>query len=210
MNMPRLPTGPYQARRTGCYGCVRESTSDGSCGIRGYPCVHYGLDLFADSPDVFAPESGVIMAVSDGRTAPFQGYGPGVILMLGLSGYYHLLSHLRAGSITVRPGVSVAEGQFVGRIEPEVAHVHYEVRREAYGPSATNTIDPLLWLNDQLVAARTKKPRPEAEPTLTRKVFIGLAVTAGAVGAGVLAFQLAKSAATARTSASRRRILRPA
>lgn len=192
--MARLPTGPYRASRTGCYGCSRNVPADGSCGIHGYPCIHYGLDLFADSPEVVAPEAGIIFAISDGRAAPFQGYGPGVVLMLGMSGYFHLLSHLRAESVVVSRGAFVTEGQRIAQIDPKAAHVHYEVRLRATGDSRANTIDPLVWIKNQSSVAADKQ-KPERSPSGANKFFIGLAITAAAFGAGAVAYQLAKTAA---------------
>ncbi len=144
--MSRWPTGPFTLRRTGCYGCVRRSSSDGACGVTGYPCVHYGMDLFASSREVVAPERGRVVAVADGSSAPWTGYGPGVIVIAGASGVFHLMGHLQWSSIRVRVGDELVEGQRLADFDPEIAHTHYEVRRQLTGPSKTNTIDPEAWL----------------------------------------------------------------
>lgn len=191
--MARLPTGPYKTGRTGCYGCKRETSADGSCGVRGYPCIHRGLDMFAESPDIFAPEIGIVIAVSDGKSAPYQGYGPGVILIQGASGYYHLLSHLDLHSIAVRPGSPVFEGQKLATFNREIGHTHYEVRRQPTGPSETNTISPLKWLADQQrVIVAAVEPSQELSP---RKILMGVAFVVGLAGASILALKIAKTAA---------------
>jgi murein DD-endopeptidase MepM/ murein hydrolase activator NlpD len=173
---------------------VRKTSSDGGCGVHGYPCVHRGLDMFAESPDVFAPEIGVVQAVSDGRSAPFQGFGPGVILIKGLSGYFHLLSHLNPRTISVRPGSVVLEGVKLAQFDPEHGHTHYEVRKQATGPSETNNINPLQWLSAQqraLVAANAP-----AGMSPGRKVLVGAAIV-GSVGVlSFFALRVAKYAAT--------------
>ena len=146
--MARWPTAPYSTHRTGCYGCKRTSPADGACGVHGYPCTHWGVDTFTFGGirDVWAPEAGIVVAVSDGSSPPFVGYGPGVVLMKGSSGVFHLFSHLELASIRVQKGQQIAEGAPIGRFDAAHAHCHYEVRRNPTGPSETNTIDPVAWL----------------------------------------------------------------
>jgi Peptidase family M23 len=145
--MARWPTAPYTTRRTGCYGCKRLTPADGGCGVKGYPCTHWGVDTFTVGGirDVWAPERGVVVAVADGSAPPFSGYGPGVVLMKGASGVYHLLSHLDYGTIKVRVGQELAEGDPIAKFSAAYAHCHYEVRRQPTGPSETNTINPEEW-----------------------------------------------------------------
>jgi murein DD-endopeptidase MepM/ murein hydrolase activator NlpD len=114
--------------------------------VHPYPCTHWGSDTFAITPEIYAPESGVVVAVSDGASAPFMGYGPGIVLIQGVSGYYHLLAHL--AQILVAKG-PIAEGTLVGRYDRTIAHCHYEVRRKPTGPSETNTVNPEQWLSSQ-------------------------------------------------------------
>lgn len=145
--MARWPTAPFSTHRTGCYGCKRATPADGGCGVHGYPCTHWGVDTFTGgSRDVVAPESGMVINVSDGNSPPFSGYGPGVVLFQGKSGYYHLLAHLELASIKVAPGMGLSEGSPIGRFDAAHAHCHYEVRRKPTGPSDVNTIDPAAWL----------------------------------------------------------------
>jgi murein DD-endopeptidase MepM/ murein hydrolase activator NlpD len=115
--------------------------------VRSYPCTHWGVDTFAITPEIYAPESGIVVAVSDGNSPPFSGYGPGVVLMRGASGYYHLMAHL--SQINVTKGSTIAEGTLVGRYSSSYGHCHYEVRKQPTGPSETNTIDPEKWLAAQ-------------------------------------------------------------
>src|SRR3990172_10802187 len=90
---------------------------DGGCGVRGYPCPHWGVDTFTIGGirDVWAPEAGGVVAVADGSSPPFSGYGPGVVLLKGASGVYHLLSHLDYDTIRVRVGQQLAEGEPIGK-----------------------------------------------------------------------------------------------
>lgn len=148
--MARIPTGEFSLHRTGCYGCVRSSPADGACGIVAHPCVHLGDDLFAVSPEVFAPEGGTVTDVSNGLFAPFKGYGPGVIMIQGDSGFFHLLAHLVPSSIVVTSGQRVEEGDLLAKFDPGIAHTHWEVRKERTGPADTNTIDPIgAWIPSQ-------------------------------------------------------------
>ncbi len=144
--MPRWPTGPFSTHRTGCYGCVRYTSEDGACGVHGYPCVHWGADLFAADPNVFAPDSGVIVAVSDGNSAPWVGYGPGVVVMKGDSGQFLLMGHLNPSTIDVSVGDQVVEGQPIAVFDADIGHTHFEVRKQLTGPSDVNTIDPSSWV----------------------------------------------------------------
>ena len=144
--MPRWPTGPFSTHRTGCYGCMRVTSRDGSCGVHGYPCLHYGMDLFADDSLVVAPDAGRVVAVSDGSRAPWSGYGPGVVAIKGQSGRYLVLAHLARSSIKVEVGQLVQEGQPLARYDAGAGHTHFEVRRELTGPSSSNTVDPTDWI----------------------------------------------------------------
>lgn len=148
--------------------------------------------MFAVSPDVFAPETAYVVKVSDGKSPPFTGYGPGVVLLKGVSGFYHLLSHLNFSTIKVTPGQFVADGQLIAQFDREHGHTHYEVRKEATGPSETNTIDPTVWLVQQqrkLVAATP------AQTSNAKNVVIGVVAVTGLFGLSWLALRVAKRAA---------------
>jgi len=148
--MARWPTSPFTIAGTRGYGAVRRSTADGGCGISSYPCTHWGMDLVPKDRDsrVYAPEAGTIVDIAY-NTAPYVGYGPSTINMLGASGVYHLLAHLEPSTITVSPGQRVAEGTLLARYNAAYAHTHYEVRKDRIGPSASNTIDPSVWMAGQ-------------------------------------------------------------
>ncbi|HEY7767979.1 MAG TPA: peptidoglycan DD-metalloendopeptidase family protein [Longimicrobium sp.] len=74
--------------------------------------------------------------------APFEGYGPTVVVSHG-GGYYSLYLYLR--EVMVRPGAQITKGQTVGTVggegTPEGAHVEFQIREP--GGSA---VDPLTWL----------------------------------------------------------------
>ncbi len=85
-----------------------------------------------------------------GFSAPFDGYGPGVVVAKGDSGKFHLLAHL--GRIDVSALDVVAEGEQVGNMAPHVgaagSHTHWEVRDHAIDTPSTraaDTVDPMAW-----------------------------------------------------------------
>lgn len=190
--MARFPTGPFDTHRTGCFGCVRQTAADGSCGIGTFPCQHFGVDMFATSPQVFAPEDGTVIDVADGNSAPFVGYGPGVVLMQGKSGFFHLLSHLDFNSIAVRPGQVIPEGMLVAKFDADTGHTHWEVRKQRLGSIPPNTIDPNQWLKDQLALVKPVTPTSSSTGV---KVAAGLVAVGSVVGLSWLALRLARSAA---------------
>lgn len=148
--MARWPTSPFTIAGTRGYGAVRRTAADGGCGIGSYPCTHWGMDLVPKDKDarVYAPEAGTIVDIAY-NTAPYVGYGPSSINMLGRSGVYHLLAHLDSSTIAVVPGQPVFEGTLLARFDAAHAHTHYEVRKARTGTSSTNTVDPELWMATQ-------------------------------------------------------------
>ena len=86
---------------------------------------------------VRAVESGTVE-----MAAPFEGYGPTVVVSHG-GGYYSLYLYLR--DITVRPGAQVTKGQTIGTVggesTPEGAHVEFQIREPGGG-----AVDPIAWL----------------------------------------------------------------
>ncbi|HEX8692784.1 MAG TPA: peptidoglycan DD-metalloendopeptidase family protein [Longimicrobium sp.] len=86
-----------------------------------------------------------VRAVEGGRVemaAPFEGYGPTVVVSHG-GGYYSLYLYLK--DVSVQQGATVQKGQVVGTVggerTPEGAHVEFQIR--APGGEA---VDPLTWL----------------------------------------------------------------
>jgi septal ring factor EnvC (AmiA/AmiB activator) len=86
---------------------------------------------------VRAVESGTVE-----MAAPFEGYGPTVVVSHG-GGYYSLYLYLR--DVQVRPGAQVTKGQVIGTVggegTPEGAHVEFQIREP--GGAA---VDPISWL----------------------------------------------------------------
>jgi septal ring factor EnvC (AmiA/AmiB activator) len=74
--------------------------------------------------------------------APFEGYGPTVVVSHG-GGYYSLYLYLK--DIQVQPGATVAKGQVIGTVggenTPEGAHVEFQIRTPG-----GEAVDPLTWL----------------------------------------------------------------
>lgn len=160
--MPRWPVEIPRATPHGLYGYERRNKKEGSCASRGYPCVHYGLDLAGPAgTQVFAPEDGSIHAVFTGSLPPYRGYGPeGLIFRGKKTGAYHLLAHLDRGSVpsAMVPGGfwdrmttplyksddqrrQIEEGQLIGTMS-DANHTHWEVRDGAFG-ARTN---PAVWV----------------------------------------------------------------
>ncbi|HEX2203887.1 MAG TPA: peptidoglycan DD-metalloendopeptidase family protein [Longimicrobium sp.] len=98
-----------------------------------------GIGAAAGTP-VRAVESGKVE-----MAAPFEGYGPTVVVSHG-GGYYSLYLYLK--DVSVQQGASVTKGQQVGTVggesTPEGAHVEFQIR--APGGEA---VDPLTWLRRQ-------------------------------------------------------------
>lgn len=92
-----------------------------------------------------APAGSPVRAVEGGRVemaAPFEGYGPTVVVSHG-GGYYSLYLYLK--EIQVQQGATVAKGQVVGTVggesTPEGAHVEFQIRTPG-----GEAVDPLTWL----------------------------------------------------------------
>jgi len=86
-----------------------------------------------------------VRAVEGGRVemaAPFEGYGPTVVVSHG-GGYYSLYLYLK--DVQVRPGTTIAKGQVIGTVggegTPEGAHVEFQIRTPG-----GEAVDPLTWL----------------------------------------------------------------
>lgn len=147
------PIWPGKTSPHGAFAFVRKTSAQGACGTKGHPCVHPGSDLVgASGTPVKAPEGGVIVRVADGRSAPFGGYGPWLVILQGRSGWYHLLAHLDPARAAMAPvGLTVRAGQVLGSTS-SANHVHWEVRRKAIPDFAagesnqTNNVDPFAWL----------------------------------------------------------------
>jgi len=117
--------------------------------------LHAGVDLHASAgTPVLAPEDGRVLVSTGVDTSvtidgwSFSGYGPGVVVLAGESGAYHLLGHLAAGEL-VAGGAIVLEGAELGRAGNE-GHVHWEVRSMLVPPRGASivetTSDPEAWL----------------------------------------------------------------
>jgi len=152
---PQPPIWPLRVGAHGAYLEVRSSPSDGACGVSNYPCRHPGVDVAGPyGTPVAAPETGVVVAATDGSSAPFVGYGPWLLIIRGVaSGKYHLLAHLDPSGYALAPvGTQVKAGQKVGTVS-SANHTHWELRTKmvpdfAHGETNfTNNSDPLAWLD---------------------------------------------------------------
>ncbi len=98
-----------------------------------------GIGAAAGTP-VRAVEAGTVE-----MAAPFEGYGPTVVVSHG-GGYYSLYLYLR--EVQVAQGAKIEKGQVVGTVggehTPEGAHVEFQIR----SPGG-QAVDPLTWLRRQ-------------------------------------------------------------
>jgi murein DD-endopeptidase MepM/ murein hydrolase activator NlpD len=95
-----------------------------------------GIGAAAGTP-VRAVEAGTVE-----MAAPFEGYGPTVVVSHG-GGYYSLYLYLR--DVQVRAGTQITKGQVIGTVggegTPEGAHVEFQIREPGGG-----AVDPITWL----------------------------------------------------------------
>ncbi len=148
------PIFPLQVGAHGGWREVRASPAEGACGVSGYPCRHPGVDVAgAAGTPVVAPESGTIVLVGDGNSAPYVGYGPWFSIVRGdSSGKFHLLAHLNPLTAGLGPmGAQVVAGQQVGTTSA-ANHTHWEIRSKmvpdfaAGEDNLANNSDPIGWL----------------------------------------------------------------
>ncbi len=159
---PQPPIWPLSIGAHGGWLEVRADASDGSCGVHGYPCQHPGVDVagMAGTP-VVAPESGTIVMVGDGNSAPFVGYGPWFAVIQGDGGKFHLLGHLEPAAAGMGPmGAQVTAGDQIG-VTSSANHTHWEVRSSLVPDFAggetniDNNSDPIGWLTLAAIGAGT-------------------------------------------------------
>jgi septal ring factor EnvC (AmiA/AmiB activator) len=98
-----------------------------------------GIGAAAGSP-VRAVEAGTVE-----MAAPFEGYGPTVVVSHG-GGYYSLYLYLK--DVHVRPGTQVTRGQTIGTVGGETsaegAHLEFQIREPGGG-----AVDPVRWLRNR-------------------------------------------------------------
>jgi septal ring factor EnvC (AmiA/AmiB activator) len=92
-----------------------------------------------------APAGSPVRAVEGGKVemaAPFEGYGPTVVVSHG-GGYYSLYLYMK--EIQVQQGATIAKGQVIGTVggenTPEGSHVEFQIRTPG-----GEAVDPLAWL----------------------------------------------------------------
>lgn len=101
---------------------------------------------------------------------PYDGYGPGVVIVQGRDGLFHFLAHL--ATQTVKVGDPVNEGEPVGTLATHVgasgSHTHWEVRRHAvdtFQDRQTDVVDPQAWVGSTPPhPAGSALPPPEPPP----------------------------------------------
>jgi murein DD-endopeptidase MepM/ murein hydrolase activator NlpD len=114
--------------------------------ISGKKRLHAGVDIVTGRKNsaIIAPEDGLVIEAKK-STAPGGGYGY-FVKYKGISGATHLLAHLVEGSITVKKGDRVKQGQKLGVMGTTGAstgiHLHWEVRGKV-------PVDPIKWMAKQ-------------------------------------------------------------
>lgn len=120
---------------------------------------HAGIDLGRAGDAVVAPEDGYVDATavaSYGDDVPrwstpagWSGYGPGVVIFRGESGFWHILGHVAIGPNAII-GRRYRAGDVIATVHPRGGHVHWEVRRRRQPPAGTPTyditVDPHAWV----------------------------------------------------------------
>ena len=134
---------------------------------RGFTSGHQGVDLAwrADMggayPPVFAPADGKVITAVDGRGNTWgtsdRGYG-NYVMIEHASGVVTLMGHLLKGSICVKVGDKVKQGQTIGTQNnsgySNGNHVHLEIRLNG---TRYNPADYFFAYPDQTVNANTQK-----------------------------------------------------
>ena len=95
-----------------------------------------------------APAGSPVRAVEGGKVemaAPFEGYGPTVVISHG-GGYYSLYLYLK--EVQVQQGTTITKGQVIGTVggegTPEGSHVEFQIRTPG-----GEAVDPLAWLRSR-------------------------------------------------------------
>ena len=107
-----------------------------------------GTSIRYNGVGIGAPAGSPVRAVEAGTVemaAPFEGYGPTVVISHG-GGYYSLYLYLK--DVHVRPGAQVTKGQTIGTVggeaSPEGPHLEFQIREPGGG-----AVDPVRWLRGQ-------------------------------------------------------------
>jgi murein DD-endopeptidase MepM/ murein hydrolase activator NlpD len=112
--------------------------------------LHAGVDLGSPvGTPVYAPENGTVVAsIPDADAVPgWRGYGPGVVVVRGLSGAFYNLAHVTP---VAREGDIVQRGAQVATVGPLAwPHVHLEVRARLTPAGGAAVVedcaDPVAW-----------------------------------------------------------------
>ena len=114
--------------------------------ITGKRRLHAGVDIVTGRANtaIIAPEAGIVLEARK-STAPGGGYG-WFVKYRGFSGAVHLMAHLVEGSIAVKKGQAILQGQKLGVMGTTGAstgiHLHWEVRGKV-------PVDPIKWMAKQ-------------------------------------------------------------
>ena len=114
--------------------------------ITGKKRLHAGVDIVTSRANtaIIAPEAGIVLEARK-STAPGGGYG-WFVKYRGFSGAVHLMAHLVEGSIAVKKGQAILQGQKLGVMGTTGAstgiHLHWEVRGKV-------PVDPIKWMAKQ-------------------------------------------------------------
>lgn len=135
--MGHLPTATWKVTPHGAFDYERRSEADGSCGTSDYPCKHPGVDLAGNPGDaVYAPEDGTLVAVAavepgEDLPRPWRGYGPGIVVMKGKSGRWHVLAHLEDDDLRQRWAPFLTSGLDPAKpIADQVNNVQLVIKRD--------------------------------------------------------------------------------
>jgi len=157
-NMYYWPVGSLETTESG--GATYATGDPVSVGISksfNESLSHYGIDLNGNTTEpgvvnVIAVKSGTVISVntnctSNGSSNCGGGYGNYVLIMHS-DGIYTMYAHLHQGTITVKVGDAVNQGQVIGKMgssgDTSVTCLHFEIRLDG---SKSSVVDPLEYIN---------------------------------------------------------------
>lgn len=162
---PRWPLEAFTVHEFGAFGARRFRPDQGACGVHGFPCTHWGVDMSAPPGSVVrVPFNGFVLYHGPADKPPFVGYGPWVALIAHADTETPL--HKRVWQWATGPLVDIfdlPEGAVSVRYSL-LAHMadptkgHGEVTFPVVKPE--QTIKPFSLVGDIFDAAKTK-PNPD-------------------------------------------------
>ena len=119
-----------------------------------YTSLHSGIDITGElgETNIIAVKNGTVVKVYTGCESYGEytcgSYAGNHVLIMHTDGMYTFYGHLHEGTIKVKEGESVSQGQVIGKMGSSGwstgPHLHFEVRT---GPSSSDAVDPLGYID---------------------------------------------------------------